>query len=135
MASNIRPPSVTSGAKPLRLDAALTELLTQPLEPVARAELETFRDALAARLDPREMLDPPGLSGEVFAAILPSLPDPGVLRLERRRRLLHGIAARLEAAEGGPEASSAARGGTLAVRRELRAMALLHHNRDSLIEA
>lgn len=128
----VRPAEAEAGEAPLRLDAALETLLAQPLEGVARTELEAFRDALARRAGAAPTLDPPGLVGVIFDAIMPRLPDPGLLRLGRRRRLLHSLAARLEALPGSPEA---ARGDLLAVRRELRALALLHHNRDSLIEA
>ena len=115
----------------LRLDAAVEHLLLEPVDAATRIELERVRKAVQARGVAPEGLDPPSLVGEVFAYIMPRIADPGVLRLERRRTLLERMAARCAADS---EPSPVTRGGLIALRRELQALAMLRGNRDSLVE-
>lgn len=129
MAGVAAPASLPAGG--LRLDAAVERLLLEPVDAATRVELERVRSAVQARDVAPEGLDPPSLVGEVFAYVMPRITDPGVLRLERRRSLLERVAARCAAA---PEPDPATRGGLVALRRELRALATLRGNRDSLVE-
>ena len=113
----------------IRLDAAIERLLLEPIEPSARVELEHVRGAVQSRLAP-EGLDPPSLAGELFAYIMPRITDPGILRLERRRAVMERVAARCSAE---PDPDPVVRGGLLALRRELQALASLRANRDRLV--
>lgn len=108
----------------LRLDEAVGELLAAPIARVDRVELEVLQAVLAPPpAAPRAGLDPPSLSRALLDYLMPRLTDPGVLRLERRRELLGALAA------GGDPVSRHE-----VLRQELRGLALLRGNRDSLIE-
>lgn len=112
----------------IRLDAAVDRVLTDPIDPANRAEMERVQDAIAFREVAAEGLDPPSLTGALFTYLMPRLANPSVLRLERRRLLLDRIAARCTG-----ESDPVALGSLLALRHELANLALLRGNRDSLI--
>ena len=112
----------------IRLDAAVDRALVSTVDPAHRAALERVQGAIASREVAAEGLDPPSLTGALFAYLMPRLASPSVLRLERRRVLLERTAARC--ADG---ADPVTLGTLLAVRHELANLALLCGNRDSLI--
>lgn len=116
------------GSPSIRLDAAINRALAGAVDPASRAELHRVQHAVALREVAAEGLDPPSLTGALFAYLMPRLANPSVLRLERRRLLLDRIAARC-AGDPDPVAS----GSLLALRHELANLALLRGNRDSLI--
>ncbi len=116
---------------PVRLDAAVARTLLEPVDAATRAELKASQAVIRSKAAEAEAIDPPNLVGEVFAYIMPSLTNPGVLRLERRRLLLDRLEARANA-RGRDDALAA--GGLMALRHELANLTLLRRNRDSLIE-
>lgn len=113
---------------PVRLDAAVGRVLADPIDAANRAEMERVQGAIAAREVAAEGLDPPSLTGALFAYLMPRLANPSVLRLERRQLLLDRIAARCAG-----DSDPVALGTLLALRHELANLALLRGNRDSLI--
>ena len=116
---------------PVRLDAAVARTLLEPVDAATHAELKASQAVIQSKAAEAEAIDPPNLVGEVFAYIMPSLTNPGVLRLERRRLLLDRLEARANA-RGRDDALAA--GGLMALRHELANLTLLRRNRDSLIE-
>ncbi len=112
----------------IRLDAAVGRALAGTADPATRAELARVQHAIASREVAPEGLDPPSLTGAMFAYLMPRLANPSVLRLERRRLLLDRIAARCTG-----ESDPVALGSLMALRHELGNLALLRGNRDSLI--
>lgn len=89
---------------------------------------ERLQAAIASREVAADGLDPPSLTGALFAYLMPRLASPSVLRLERRRLLLDRIAARCCG-----DGDIVALGSVRALRDELAKLALLRGNRDSLI--
>ena len=112
----------------VRLDVAAARALAAVPDPANRVALERLQAAIASREVAAEGLDPPSLTGALFAYLMPRLASPSVLRLERRRLLLDRIAARC-----GGNGDVVALDGVRALRDELANLALLRGNRDSLI--
>ncbi len=112
----------------VRLDVAVNRVLVGTADPASRVELERLRGAMASREVVAEGLDPPSLTGALFAYLMPRLASPSVLRLERRRLLLDRIAARCR-----DDSDVVALGSLQALRDEIANLALLRGNRDSLI--
>ena len=106
-----------------RLDAAARDLMSRPLDPVTRVELESFQEVLSALGVQPEGLDPPSLTAAVLAFVMPRLSDPGVLKLDRRRSLLNRILS----------SNAAQRAGSLALMHEVRSIDTLRHNTNSLV--
>lgn len=111
-----------------RLNVAVNRVLADPIDAANRAELQRVQDAIVSREVVAEGLDPPSLTGALFAYLMPRLANPSVLRLERRRLLLDRIAARCAG-----DSDPVGLGTLLALRHELANLALLRGNRDSLI--
>ena len=116
---------------PIRLDVAVARTLLEPVDAANRAELKASQAVMQSKGVVPEPIDPPSLVSEVFATIIPSLTNPGVLRLERRRLLLDRLEARVSARS---HDDALAAGGLMALRHELASLMLLRRNRDSLIE-
>lgn len=117
---------------PIRLDVAVDRLLAvEPTNLVVRAELRSFPIQLRRGVGGEELLDPPSLVDAVFSAIMPRITHPGVLRLDRRQKVLE----RLEAhAAAGAKDDPVLAGSLRTMRQELRNLSLLRRHRDRLIE-
>lgn len=114
----------------VRLDVAVAQTLLEPVDAATRADLKASQAVMQGKNPAVAAIDPAGLVSEVFALIMPSLTNPGVLRLERRRLLLGRLEARASArSHDDPSAA----GGLMALRHELANLTLLQRNRDSLI--
>ncbi len=115
----------------VKLDVAVARTLLEPVDAATRADLQTSQALMQGKNLDAETIDPAGLVSEVFALIMPSLTNPGVLRLERRRLLLDRLEARASARS---HDDPLAAGRLMALRHELANLTLLRRNRDSLIE-
>ena len=115
----------------VKLDVAVARTLLEPVDAATRADLQASQALMRGKNLDAETIDPTGLVGEVFTLIMPSLTNPGVLRLERRRLLLDRLEARASARS---HDDPLAAGMLMALRHELANLMLLRRNRDSLIE-
>lgn len=115
----------------LRLDAAVSKVLVEPVSAPERVELQGLQATFRGNGVTEEGLDPPSLVGAVFGALMPRVTYPGVLRLERRLKILERLEAR--AATGGSDDPVLA-GSLRTLRHELQNLSLLHRHRDRLIE-
>ena len=120
--------SGVDASPPVRLDTAVDRVLAGPVDNADRAELERMQDVLASREVVAEGLDPPSLTGALFAFLMPRLINPSVLRLARRQLLLGRIAARCA-----DESDPVVLGSLLALRHELANLSLLRSGHDGLI--
>jgi hypothetical protein len=121
-------------AKDLPLDLAIEAVLaSQDVDALTRVSLSEMRASIA-ETDPRAMLASlygRNLAQGLLSFVMPRLRHPEVLRAENHDTLLEGLANSFASA---PE-DSVVREGVLVLQQELRRLALLRQNRNSLIEA
>lgn len=117
----------------VELDAAIESMLAAGgVDPVTRVRLSEARRAIAegAQANDPDGFEGANLSRALFRFVMPRLHHPEVLRGDRHRALLEGLAEGLaETDEDG-----IVREGALVVHRELRRLALLRNARNALVE-
>lgn len=117
----------------VELDAAIESMLAAGgVDPVTRVRLSEARRAIA---DAAREQDPDGFEGAslskaLFRFVMPRLRHPEVLRAERHRALLEGLADGLAQTDD----DGIVREGALVIHRELRRLALLRTGRNALVE-
>lgn len=122
----------TSGPPGVRLDAAIERALNAPsVDGVTRVQLTEMQGALS---DGRGTSahgggGPENLTDALMTFVMPRLRHPEVLNAERHRALLERLA---ESLSGGGD--NVVTEGAFTVRRELKRLALLRQNRNSLVE-
>jgi hypothetical protein len=114
------------------LDAAIDGLLVAGgVDAITRVRLSEARRAIveAGPAQDADGLEGPSLSRSLFRFVMPRLRHPDVLRADRHRALLEGLADGLaDAADDG-----IAREGALVLHRELRRLAMLRTARNALV--
>lgn len=115
------------------LDTAIESMLAAGgVDAVTRVRLSEARRAISRQGGPQDGdgFEGASLSGALFRFVMPRLHHPEVLRADRHRALLEGLADGLaEAGEDGTVRESA-----LVVHRELRRLAMLRAARNALVE-
>jgi hypothetical protein len=114
------------------LDAAIEGMLAAGgVDPVTRVRLSEARRAIAegAQGQDPDGFEGPSLSRALFRFVMPRLRHPEVLRADRHRALLEGLADGLAATDD----DGIVREGALVVHRELRRLALLRVGRNALV--
>ena len=115
------------------LDSAIDSMLAAGgVDAITRVRLGEARRAIAGptQADDADGFEGASLSGALFRFVMPRLHHPDVLRSDRHRALLEGLADGLaDAGEDG-----VVRSGAMVVHRELRRLALLRAGRNALVE-
>lgn len=123
----------TSGTPGIPLDAAIERALTAPsVDAVTRVNLTEIQGALSSGRGgvPVGADGPDTLRDALMTFVMPRLRHPEVLHAERHRSLLERLADGLASRHD----DNVVREGTLEVHRELRRLALLRQQRNSLVE-
>ncbi len=128
----------TSATQGMRLDVAIERTLAASgVDRVTEVHLTALRGTLVrSRRDARDSgFGAPSLRDVLLSFAMPRLQHPEVLQAGQHQALLERLSARLletpaDEGEGGAVVAL----GALAVRRELRRLALLRQNQNSLIE-
>ncbi|GBU17817.1 MULTISPECIES: hypothetical protein [Methylobacterium] len=120
------------GEEGVELDAAIDAMLAAGgVDAVTRVRLSEARRAIAeAGAGEAEVFEGASLSRSLFRFVMPRLHHPEVLRGDRHRALLEGLAEGLAAESD----DGIVREGALVVHRELRRLAMLRASRNALIE-
>ncbi|WP_050735083.1 hypothetical protein [Methylobacterium sp. ARG-1] len=124
---------VPSPEEEVGLDAAIDAMLVAGgVDAITRVRLSEARRAIVetgAERDP-DGFDGANLSRALFRFVMPRLRHPDVLRADRHRALLEGLA---DGLAGTPD-DGIAQAGALVIHRELRRLALLRTARNALVE-
>ncbi|MDQ8726892.1 hypothetical protein [Bradyrhizobium sp. LHD-71] len=126
-------PKLTSLPPGVRLDAAIERTLAAPnLDGITRRHLDEAQTVIA-RIDRRDTAS--GFAGRnlvdaLMTFVMPTLQNPHVLQAERHRTLLEQLQSDLTGGGDDP----LVREGVLIVRRELKRLAQLRQNCNSLVE-
>lgn len=127
------PPQSQSFEDGVELEAAIDSMLAAGgVDPITRVRLNEARRAIAdsARGEDPDGFEGVSLSRSLFRFVMPRLHHPEVLRAERHRALLEGLADGLAQTDD----DGIVREGALVIHRELRRLALLRAGRNALVE-